>query len=435
MHTLLVAGSIPAVLAGLLFFGTRPGIVGRVWYALCAGFAVYLATELVRMALHEIAQPPLWDFKVFWMVGQICAGGHNLYDVASYARYAALLNPANDAEFNTIALHIGMPYPPPAAVLFYPLGFIAGLQAAMAAWYAVLFATIGLSIVALWRQFLAANGIPGFIAVAVLVLALPGTALTVGFGQLNFFALLLLLMVWRQPIAMRAGMWLAPLSIVRPLSAVFALYYIARRRWSAIYGLVAALCVLFIVALPIVGIAAFRSYLQQNPTQRYPEIYFKGWESLYKIVVTLGGENSGYFSIGAHPVFVVICGLSIVAAFAVCAFAAESERALCLSMLLALALFLYPNTGAHYTVLLLVPLFSAWAERERYRLPATTVIAFFTVQYGLLIYRDGAFTSGLVFAMDAVVFGLLVVRLRSQRADIPLVASLQARRAAVQTAG
>ena len=434
MHTLLVAASIPAVLAGLQSFGKRPGLLGRVWYGVCALFAVYLAAELTRMALHEIAQPPLWDFKVFWMVGQVVAGGHNLYDVASYARYAALLNPGNDAEFNTIALHIGMPYPPPAAILFYPLGFIASVQTAMAVWYAAIFAAIGVSIVALWRQFFIADGIAGLITVAVLVLALPGTALTVGFGQLNIFALLLLLMVWRQGVAARSGMWLAPLMIVRPLSAVFALYYLARRQWSAISALVATTCVLFIASLPIVGVAGFASYLHQNPTQRYPEIYFKGWESLYKIVVTLGGDYTGYFSIGGHPAFVLICALSIAAAFVVCAFAAETERTLCLSMLLSLALFLYPNTGAHYTVLLLVPLLSVWAERERFALSTPAVIAFFTIQYALLIFRDGALTSGVVFAMDAVVFALLAVRLRLRRADVPLVASLQARRAAAQLA-
>ncbi len=393
------------------------------WAAVFSAAAGVEATGLIRRALGEIAHPPLWDFKVFWMVGQICTAGHNIYDVGSYAPFRAILNPTNDPEFNGIAVQIGMPYPPPAAALLCPLGHFANLQTAMAAWYAVLFVLIGVSIVLLWRQFLGAQGYTGLITVAVLVLTLPGTTLTVGFGQLNFFALLLLLVFWRERSPWRGGAWLAPLVVLRPLSLLFALYFIVRRQWSALPAFLATSALLFGLSVPIVGLSGFVSYLHQNPTQRYPEMYFKGWDSLYKILVTLDHDYDGFFSLVNHPLFMLVAAALICAAAYVCTAAGKHQRTLCLSMLLALGLLLYPNSGAHYTVLLLVPMLSLMHERQRLGLSYGALVAFLTGQYALLIFRDGALTTGLVFAMDSLVFALIALRLPRRSVDVPMKAA------------
>ena len=427
MTTLLNVACIGILLAGLLFAGRRLSPLRVVW--MCAGgaFAAFKASELIRVALREIAHPSLWDFKVFWMVGKICAAGGNIYDVASYAPFGPILNPSNDPEFNTIALKIGMPYPPPAAALFCPLGHLANLQTAMAVWYAVLFVAIALSIVALWRLFLADHGPSGLIVVAGLVLALPGTAMTVGFGQLNFFALLLLALVWRERSAWRPGMWLAPLIVLRPLCLVLAVYFAVRRQWTALAALVLTTAGLFVLSVPVIGVNGLLTYLHHNPTQRYPEIYFKGYESLYRILVTFAGNYDGYFSLPGHPVFVIASLVLLLAAAWVCAVAGGNQRNACLSMLLALGLFLYPNTGAHYSVILLVPLLSFWYEQAKVTANTPALVAFLGLQYALLVYRDGALTTGLVFALDAVVFAVLILRKSRRRAERTLETPLRTR--------
>ncbi len=425
MQTLVNVACVPALLAGLLFVRGRHAAFKAAWLVVFGGFAVVRMAGLVAIAAREIMRPPLWDFKVFWMVGRICAAGNNIYDVASYRPFANILNPANDMEFNTIALKIGMPYPPPAVSLFCPLGHVANLQTAMLLWYSVVFIAIIASIIALWRQFLRAEGIAGLIVAAVLVIVLPGTTMTVGFGQLNFFALLLLVLVWREQIAWRAGAWLAPLLVLRPLTLLFAVYYLMRRQWSALLALALSSVLLFVLSVPLIGLNGLAAYVHQNPTQRYPEIYFRGWESLYKIMLSFSHSYDGYFSLSAHPLFVGICALLMAGAAYVCAVAAPDRRMMCLSMLLALGLFLYPNTGAHYSVLLLVPLLSIWRERKALGLRDATLIAFLSLQYLLLSFRDGTLTTGAVFGLDAFVFAAVALGASRRSLAMPAARVMQ----------
>jgi hypothetical protein len=378
--------------------------------AVFALFAGYEAFELVRLAAGQVKHPPLWDFRAFWMFGQVAASHQNVYDPASYQMYRAILNPFDDPEFNTIAVNVGMPYPPPAVLLVYPLGLIANLSTAMIAWYVAIFGAIVAGTIMLWRQFFAAEGKAGLVVAALLVVSLSATRMNVALTQVTFFVLVFLLLFWRERTPWRAGLWLAPLIVLRPLFVLLAIYFVARRQWKALVSLTATSAALILISIPLLGPNALSSYILQNPTQRYPGSYFIGSQCLYKLLATRNRQVEGSFSLAAHPLYDALALLSIAAVTLICVLRAKQQRDACLALLLIIGLWVYPSTDTHYCVLLLVPMGVVWRRRTRLGLSQTAVLSIFGMQYLLLGVRDGLHTTGLLIVLDAVLFTYLAFR-------------------------
>jgi hypothetical protein len=405
---------VPLSLATLLalrstrFAGWRGPLLG-----LLAAFVAIKSFDLVQHAYTQVRFPPLWDFKCFWMYGRVAATHHNVYATASYQMYHALLNPGGDAEFNTIGADVGMPYPPPMVLLVYPLGLITNLALAMSIWYVAIFSAIAASIGLLWRRFFASDGWAGLLVAAVLVVALAPTRIDVGLAQVGFFALVLLLLFWGERIPWRAGIWLAPLLYLKPLFALLAIYLAVRRQWTALAAFAGASIALLAISIPLLGPGGFQTYLFHNPSGRYPGSYFSGSSSLYKLLVKFTHDQT-HFSLATHPLYVAIVVLSVAGAIVICLSRAREQREICLALLVALGLWLYPVTDAHYCILLLPPICAVWSNRKRLSLPPAAVLGFFTLQYLLLDVRDGASTTGLALALDCVFFGLLALRRPTQ---------------------
>jgi hypothetical protein len=378
--------------------------------AVLAVIAVFQLVDFVRLAFGQLQHPPLWDFRAFWMFGLAAAAHHNIYDPASYQVYRALLNPGGDPEFNTIAINIGMPYPPPAVLLVYPLGLITKMSSAMLLWYAMIFSAMAASIVLLWRVFFAADGYAGLAVAAILTFSLSSSRMTIALTQVTFFVLVLLLLFWRERTPWRSGMWLAPLIVLRPLFVLLAIYFIVRRQWSALASLAATTVALVAVSIPLLGPNGLASYVLHNPTQRYPGTYFVGSQCLYKLLATLNGPHEGYFSLASHPLYDGIALLCLAAVAVVCALRAGRQRDACLALLMLAGLWLYPSTDTHYCVVLLVPMGVVWRNQTQLGLSPAAVVGYFAVQYLLLDVRDGASTTGLLIALDCLFFAFVAFR-------------------------
>jgi hypothetical protein len=412
MYALKTLATVGVVVAAVVFLSwsqgrrfawRRPVIVA---FGLFAGA---MALELLNVAVAGVRNPPLWDFKCFWMYGQVAAAHHNVYDPASYQMYHTLLNPTKDVEFDTIGVNVGLPYPPPGVLLVYPLGLVANLSTAMTGWYAVLFSAAIACVFLLWRRFFAADGIAGLVVVCVLVAGLGATHMTLGLTQVDFIALLFLLLFWGEPVSWRAGLWLAPLIFLRPLFILLAISIVVRRQWSALAALAGTGAALIALCFPLLGPGGLATYLRHNPALRYPVEYFIGSSSLYKVLTSLH-VNDGSFSLATHPVYLVIAAACVAIATVICALCAQRQRDMCLALLVALGLWLYPATSGHYCVLLLPPMCAVWRQRRALNLSAATVAAFFALNYLLLDVNAGTHTTGLAIALDCVIFGWLAFR-------------------------
>jgi hypothetical protein len=430
-HAIFDLVALALLLAGLARFEARGDRVPRAlrigWIAGFGALALFQALTLLRIVFANIAQPPLWDFKVFWMVGRVAVSGGDVYDPASYAPFAAGLNPGRDPLFAAVALGVGLPYPPPVLALFVPLGRL-DLVAALRLWYVAMLVALALAALLLWRQFFARDGATGALTAALLLLLLPQTGATFALAQINVFALCLLLAYWRETVAWRAGLWLAPLGLMRPPAFALALEHIAPGRRAFFAGLAAALALLFVAAVPLAGPRAMATYARANPSSRYPESFFVGYQSLYELFARSDAGRGGFFSLTAHPAYLLCAALLLAGAAALALRAAPESGGMLRGALLALGLFIYPSTGPHYALLLLAPLGELWLRREELGVGTIGAIAAIELNYGLLRVGDASATIGLLLCLDAAFFAALALRApRPDRRDIALRGALTPR--------
>jgi hypothetical protein len=423
-HAIFDLVALALLLAGLARFEARGERVPRSlrigWVVAFAALALFGAWNLLRIALANVARPPLWDFKVFWMVGRVAVSGGDVYDPASYTPFAAALNPGHDPLFTAVALGVGLPYPPPVLALFFPLGRW-DLVTALKLWYVAMFVALALAALLLWRQFFARAGAAGALTAALLLLLLPQTGATFALAQINVFALCLLLAYWRETVPWRAGLWLAPLGLMRPPAFALALANLARGRRTLFATLAASLALLFVAAVPLAGPRAMATYVRANPSGHYPESFFAGYQSLYELFARSDAGRGGYFSLAAHPAYLLCAGLLLACAAGLALRAAPERESMVRGSLLALGLFIYPSTGPHYALLLLVPLCDVWLRREELGIGTIGAIAAFELNYALLRVGDASATIGLLLCLDAAFFALLA--LRAPRRDRRYVAA------------
>jgi len=415
-HAIFDLAALAVLLAGLARFenrGRRMGAPMRIaWLTGFGALAVFQSWNLLRIVRDNLANPPLWDFKVFWMVGRVAVAGGNVYDPASYAKLGASLNPGHDPLFSSVAVGVGLPYPPPALFLFYPLGWF-DLQTAMQLWYVAMLAALALAIVLLRRNFFACAGAAGWLAAMLLLLLLPQTGSTFALAQVNVFALCLLIAYWREHVPWRTGCWLAPLGLLRPPALALALEGLAPGRRVLFATLAATAVALFLIAFPLTGPRAMATYLRANPSGRYPESFFQGYQSLYQLFALRDASRSGYFSLAGHPAYVA-CALVLLSLAAWIARGTPRDRGnMSRAALLALGLFVYPSTGAHYALLLIVPLCELWRSREALALGTAGAIAAIEINYAVLRVGDGSNTIGLLLILDAAFFAVVALRARS----------------------
>ncbi len=412
-HALLELTALALLLVGLARFeGEGPPLrapLRAIWLAGFAVLAVFEVGNLLRIARDNLAHVPLWDFRVFWMVGRAAVEHRDVYDPASFVGFAATLNPGHDPLFDAVALGVGLPYPPPTLFLFYPLGWF-DLGTALLVWYVAMGVAVAIACIMLSRLFFRGSGAAGWFAPALLLLMLPQTGVTIALAQVNFFALVFAIAYWRERVSWRAGLWLAPLGMLRPPALALVLEAIAKSRRGLAVGLVAASAALFLAAIPIAGTRAMITYLRANPSSHYPESFFPGYQSLYQLFALRDASRAGYFSLAAHPAYVMCALLLFAGAAWIAARAAPERTGMVRAMLLTLGLFVYPSTGAHYAVLLLLPLCELWCGRRALGLGTAGAIAVFELNYALLRVGDAATTIGLLLVIDAALFAALALR-------------------------
>lgn len=355
--------------------------------AICAG----LGGICLLRVLNNVADPPDWDVKAFWLFGRVAAGGGGFYDPQALRAIATLsqLHP-EDPLFTEVVLNAGFHYPPPTILLLAPFGLM-NLRLATAAWYLVHGSAFLAAVVLLWRTFAREQGAVGLALVGALVFALRPTYTTFAFGQTNFIILLLLVMSCRSRAAGR-GLWLAASMAVKPLGVVLVAPLALRREWRSLVAAVITLAVLVIITAAFFGIQPFVAYLRDNPVSRMPRFIFTLDENQSLLAEVL---RVGHYDLAVTPFWKVSEFLALAAVISALAGwllvkLPRDEWQLALALAVTVALLLYPLSWEHYGVLLILPILMLWTRREELELSTPFVIALLTATYALVRYHQGS---------------------------------------------
>lgn len=382
-HALFAVIAVWLVLGSLAWLQNRTARiralpVGAMLLALGGGL------KLTGAALvGAIKAPPKWDLGIFWMWGRVALTSHKVYDPASNARVG--LSVAHGAIWRQQVLAWGFIYPPPSILLFAPLGLFGTFQRAAPWWYAVNVLALALAIVAAWYNYFRIQPL-GLLATTALVLTFPATSQALR-GQPIAIALLFMLLYAADRSKLRAGVWLGLAFIIKPLAIVLFLEPLIKRRFGQMFMAIGTVASAAAGAVLLLGWKNVVPYFTNGPYRRYPPSMWtdpqNGNESLYSAVVRLVHEAVPH-PFMQEPLFLLVAGLMTAITVILCMRLAQDDDGIMVSLLITLALLLYPPSALYYNDLLLIPLFTLWRNFSATR-PIAVILCISAI-YGFTVY-------------------------------------------------
>lgn len=374
--------------AGLVFRDRLSPCVRSV----CVGFVlsgiIIMSALAIRSIASDVQHPRDWDFLDFWLTGKIAVSGQDIYSPANFAKMSQGIHYGDDFAREVIA--VGSKYPPPTVLLFLPLGFL-GLQEGVLFWHLLQVAALATAILLCIRLFFRSPTAAEYVFGAGLFLAMPATRSVFWFAQTNFLLVLLIGAFWMDGNKVRAGLWLALGSVIKPIFFVLGGVLLVRRRWRALGLALLVLVFLAGLALLAVGPASYHEYFTRNPSTRAPvSIYLESAnQSLLSTVLRLEGRIPDVQRVLWDPFFLGLAfGLTFVT-FVISVLLRTRKPELCIGLFAALGLLIYPGTLAHYSVLLIPALLYLCSDGTTLGLRAGTCCVIVTAIYGLTGVRSG----------------------------------------------
>ncbi len=308
----------------------------------------------------NIEVPPVWDFQLFWIYGRASAHGLNPYEQENLIQEAQPLG-----TLDQMISELYFFYAPQSLFLFAPLGWFEDIHVAYLIWYIVHTIILIVDIILLWRLFLGKDAIWLLFCVAFVLSFFP-TRSNIVVGQINFLMLTFLLLFWADREKPRAGLWLALGIITKPIVAIVLLYILFRGRWKGLAVCVISLALISAATILVYGSDMFFNYFLSNPVaDKMPNyLYLEiGNQSLLGVVlraVKFDFQNGSpiFYLPYLIPTFI----LTAVSGWLVFRLD-ESRSELALSIVIVLALLIYPKALWHYSFILLAPLLYIWRER------------------------------------------------------------------------
>jgi len=375
----LLAGLVPLLLAGChRVEGRAAPTLRALLIGGLAAVAIAFAIPLLRIVEGNIAAPPEFDVQQFWLHARVAAQGLNVYEPEHSRELARSLH-ASDAMLAEFYFW----YPPPSLFLFIPLGWLS-LTAAAGLWYAIQLSALIADGFLVWRLFLRREGALAAALVAAFISILPATFGTLRFGQVNALTLLFLLLFWNDRERPRAGVWMVLAAITKPYAAVVGLFLLIHRRWKALGWAGATTAGAALLTIVVFGPRMFFSYFHSNPmTLHLENATIPGAVSLAGAFHRFQGGRLTNAQVLRSPLFlgaeVLLTAMTAWGAWA----GGKLRSDWALACMIPVALLLYPITGAHYGVVLLLPLFFLWSCRNELPGGAPLAIGVITAVYVL----------------------------------------------------
>ena len=358
--------SVILVFAGFTYWRGLSRSLQLTWTGLVLVLLGIQAFELVHIVAAGLRNPPIWDFRCFWLFGRVALTSHEIY--STFAFHAVGRQFPFNAAWSQEVLDVGFIYPPPSIVLFAPLGVFSTPNGAAPWWYGSLLLELLATIVVLWRAFFREYAWPGLAGTALLVLAFPATFVTLSYAQTPIFLLLLISLYAIDTSPFRRGIWLGLSAVVKPITLVLFLHPILQRTWRPLLSALAVIAAACVGAIAIVGFSNVMAFFSSNVYQRDPGLAYSEDvnQSLLGFIIRITHQHAAHYTLQREPLFLAIAIVMTIITIYVCTRTGNRLELLSLGALIALALIIYPGSWIHYAEILLLPLFALWTyAKER----------------------------------------------------------------------
>ncbi len=417
---------VPLLLLGNYFLRkpdfTVMGLSGarlrRVYLWLLTASAVAALLLIGRIIWHTILVPPGWDFQGLWLYGKVVDAGKNPY-VPAWLQAFAGPGPFVP-DFREEVLNVGAVYPPPSLLVFASVGWLP-LQVAIIPWMIVQTAAFVAMVVLLARTFLPDQKWEGVALMFTLAALLSGSIATFGHGQVNFLAVLLVLLAWRSRNRAVSGAYMAGAVILKLLYGCLWLYPLLRRKWRPLTGITVAGAASVFASVAALGWQTVLTYFRDNPVMhRMPSYYFSTHvnQSLLGESLRLVPYHMSAFGPPMHDPLYLITAAIVGVVTVVLVFrapATEEGEAVAFNLLILGGMLIYPWTLSNYYVLLMVPMAFLWARAGKLPLGAGWTVLLLSVVYPITYYGAGVHSVWATILLWLVSCWLAVHMMRAAR--------------------
>lgn len=347
-------------LALLLLLGAPhalPHVSARVRRAYVAAALAVLAAGVAWLARYAHARTGLdveWDFLNYWLAGSIAFDGLPLYDPSSYLRESLPYIPSD--QFFDEVMFVGTLYPPPAVLMFLPLGAFEYARA-YALWSIALALLLAAGAVLVYRAL--AVGRPRSerlglaFATGGLFVFFPAVRETFYYAQVNFVLVILLALLWRWRTRVAAGVFAGLGICVKPYFGIVCLWLFLHGRWRALALVPVTIGAAFVASAFLLGADAVFDYLRDNPVARAPQSLFVQPINQGLLAVLRRALDARTWT--GPPVLYApyLAGAAVLAVATVAGVLRSRDTRFAIGAVLALGLIIAPQALTHYSAVLL----------------------------------------------------------------------------------
>ena len=367
-----------------------------------------MITDFIYQLCLTYMSIPIWDFLCFYLFGNVGISGSNFYDPHVFLQIYNDLNLQNkgDGGFISEIVNVGFWYPPPSMFLFLPLGAF-DLKTGYIIWQTMIIVFF-ISDILLLIKYNSFDTSPihtkklFYLLFISSILLFPNLLSSIQISQTVSIFLLFLILLINYLNSWKSGVFLAFLIILKPLAAIFGLYFLFFRKWKPLASLLITGSILMIITALYFGYSPFLEYLTSPPTKRIPvEVFYESTnQSLHAVILRLQLKLSGYinFNIIKIATYVISILIILITLYSSRIIARKSKK-LSFMIFIPMALLVYPNTLNSYTIIL-IPVILYFFDQKLFANGVANLILI------LFFYCIGNYSF---FLFNLVLWGILVL--------------------------
>ncbi len=327
------------------------------------GILLCLLIFFISELAHTFLKIPVWDFLCFYLFGKVGLSGLNFYDPHVFLQIFNNLDiqsRVNGSNYVSVIVNVGFWYPPPSMFLFLPLG-IFDLRTGYIIWQSIVILFLCIDVLLLIKYYpfkinsIYNKNIVTFFSI-VAVLLFPVLASSTELSQTISIFLFFLILLIKYFNNWRSGIFLAMLVIVKPLAAIFVLYFLFHRKWKILTSFFLTACVLTGLSILFFGYNTLKDFFESPPTGRMElSVFYEGVnQSLQAVLLRMQVGTLGHINFQPIKTITYILSIVIVLITIYCSKLTAARNSLLSFMIfIPAALLIYPATLYFYSVILI----------------------------------------------------------------------------------
>jgi hypothetical protein len=322
------------------------------------GILLFLILYVLLQLLNTYKEIPEWDFLCFYLFGKVGISTSDFYNPVVFSQffYDLQLQSSVSDDFIKEIVNVGFWYPPISIFLFLPLG-IFNLQTGFIIWQTLIIIVFVINIIIIIKYYSILTKDRHLderhIYFALIVLLLfPKLTISMYTSQIYILFLLFLILLIINLKNWKSGIYLPILIVIKPLAAIFILYFIFWRKWKALIAASFVGIILTGITVIFYGYQPFIDYVISPPTSRLPDfVYFEG-RTLFGLLKKTGRAFPNYFNTEHIKFYYYI--ISIILVFSTIYIQRKlrhKNTVLTFMAFIPLALIVYPLSNFQYLII------------------------------------------------------------------------------------